>query len=172
MPNLTSVFALVAVCCIFISCVPWGFLLLPVDPSYRWCPRLETQGLKSGIRELGRGTHLIDRTRDLRFGNLKMGPETQALSIRGTRNPRPGTLKMYFQKTFLVFSEVWWLWMNSLALCACVYFYLSCYCKYTFNLFLILTSYSFPVVAKTHIQSLTYNCYEIFKFPRKSRKQW
>ena len=67
------------------------------DPSCGWDPRNKTwnPGTKGGIRDPRSWTQLIGGTRDPRPGTLKVGPETRD-PIDGTQGPRPENRDIYF----------------------------------------------------------------------------
>ena len=113
------------------------------DPTHR-----KDMGLENGILKMGLET-------------LDPGPNSEVGS--GTRDPRPGTLKVDFQQILSVFFETWHLWMNSFDLC--VYVYFACFSlpyhkAYTFLIFYPHYELLFPSFFRC-------SCYEIFKFPTK-----
>ena len=51
-----------------------------------WDPRPETRSLKDGTRVPRPETQLVRETRDLRLGNIKVGPETRDPEIEFSEN--------------------------------------------------------------------------------------
>ena len=108
------------------------------DPSDRWDPGRETRTLKVGPETRDK-THRWD-------------PGTEIRDPKGgTRDPRPGTLKVVFQNIFSVFLEAWNLWMSSCGLCVYVYFVcfsLPYHKVYTLLIFYHLNELFFPSFCK------------------------
>ena len=113
--------------------------LMLLFPKKLWHIRKVEPETREFWRDPRPETHLTGGTRDPKWG---------------TRDPRPRTLKVDFQRIFSVFFEAWHLWMNSCALCFYVYFvyFLLPYHKaYVLLIFHHLSELLFPSFCKNHL---------------------